>query len=338
MKGAAPVGAPRQPPAVGAEPEVLCTLDDDRLDEVSGLAVDGATRYVVNDGGTRVEVFALGEDCQVREVLRHPTDPYDVEALAVGPDGTVWLGDTGDNRSRRETVALHAVTPGGEATLYRLTYPDGPHDAEALIVDGSGVPYVITKDVLGDAGVYRPTGELTSPGPTPLERVGGLSYTATDTPGGPLGSIGSLAVTGAALSADGSVLAVRTYTDAYLYPVPDGDVVAALDRRPARIALPGEDQGEAVAFAPDGALLSVSEGVGSPLRSVAGAVDVVDGPGAADGAETAPQAPADAAEDTAGDGEGSGDSGAGLDTLPGIAVAVALAAVLVIGAGRLRRR
>ncbi|MDT7786718.1 MAG: hypothetical protein QOF58_5137, partial [Pseudonocardiales bacterium] len=64
---------------------------------------------------------------------------------------------------------------------------------------------------------------------------------------------------------------LRTYTDAYLYPVPDGDILKALSGDPVRIPLPGEPQGEAIAFDPDGTLLSASEGAGTPIRAVAGA-------------------------------------------------------------------
>ncbi|WP_028662214.1 hypothetical protein [Saccharomonospora iraqiensis] len=328
------------------EPEVRCSFTDDRLDEVSGLAARDGDVYAVNDGGTRVEVFVLDDACAVRDVLRHPIDPYDVEDLALGPDGTLWLGDTGDNRRRRETVALHAVPRGDAgATLYRLTYPDGPHDAEALVVDEQGVPHIITKDVLGASSVYRPAGPLAAPGPTPLEEVGTVSHSPTDTPGGPVGTLGSTLITGAALARDGSVLAVRTYTDAYLYPVDDGDLPAALEREPVRVPLPDEEQGESLAFTDDGDLVSVSEGVGSPLRVVPDAATLARAPASDDATDPAPvprsrsgTRPEDTGSggraDTASDGTGE----SGLATLPGVLVALGLAAVVMAGLGRLRRR
>nr|WP_232211781.1 hypothetical protein [Saccharomonospora halophila] len=327
------------------EPGVRCSFTDDRLDEVSGLAARDGDVYAVNDGGTRVEVFVLDDGCAVRDVLRHPTDPYDVEDLALGPDGTLWLGDTGDNRRRRETVALHAVPRGTDrdagAALYRLTYPDGPHDAEALVVDEDGVPHIITKDVLGPSAVYRPAGPLTAPGPTPLDKVGTVSHTPTDTPGGPVGGVGSTLITGAALARGGSVLAVRTYTDAYLYPVDDGDLPAALERQPVRIPLPDEPQGESLAFTDDGALLSVSEGVGSPLRVVPDAAALARTPSPDDATEPAP-GPRTRPENTGSGGRADtasdGADGSGIATLPGVLVALGLAAVVMVGLGRLRRR
>jgi hypothetical protein len=232
---------------------------------------------------------------------------------------------------------VHAVSPGGHATLYRLTYPDGPHDAEALLLDGSGTPFIITKNVLGSSGVYRPAGELSSPGPTPLERVGTLNLTATSTPGGPVGGVGSVLVTGAATTADGEVVAVRTYTDAYLYPVPDGDVVAALRREPVRVALPDAPQGEAIAFTPDGTLLAASEGDGNPVRALSGAAGLVPRPVNHSVQHTPARANPVGERGERGQQDGGGDE-TGVPTLPGIVIAVALAAALVFGLDKLRKR
>ncbi|MGH4012543.1 MAG: hypothetical protein ACRDSL_01105 [Pseudonocardiaceae bacterium] len=161
-----------------------------------------------------------------------------------------------------------------------LTYPDGPHDAEALLLDQAGVPYLVTKELVGIARVYRPAGTLVEPGPTPLEQVATVRIEPTDTPGGPAGTIGSVLVTGGAVSADGQVIALRTYADAYLFAVPDGNLLAALATAPVRIPLPHEPQGEALALAPDGTLLSGSEGLSrsagrAPIRAVPGAAALV---------------------------------------------------------------
>jgi len=241
------------------------------LDELSGLAAGDDRWFAVPDGGERLEVFVLHPvSCDVTEVRTAETDPFDVEDLALAADGALWLADTGDNDLTRETVALHRLAPDGAAALFRLTYPDGPHDAEGLLLDASGVPHLVTKELLGAAGVYRPAGGLGQPGPTPLERVGAVFLGPTDTPGGPVGGGDSTLVTGGAVSPDGSVVALRTYTDAYLFRAPDGDVVTALAGEPVRVPLPGEPQGEAVALTADGTLLSASEG-GAPVHAVPGA-------------------------------------------------------------------
>ncbi|MEU5263945.1 hypothetical protein [Amycolatopsis sp. NPDC021455] len=309
--------------------ETLCTIKDSRIGELSGLVSDGEHLYAMNDGGTKIQVFVLGRDCKVQKVITDRTDPFDPEDLARTADGTLWLSDTGDNNKGRLTVALEELSPQGKVTMHRLTYPDGQHDTEALIMDKSGTPYLITKDVLGEAKVYRPAGPLASPGPTNLEKVGSLKIDATDTQGGPVGSIGSVLVTGGASMADGSVVALRTYTDAYLYAVPDGDVLAALQRTPVRIPLPGEKQGEAIAFDPDGTLVSGSEGVGQPLRVVRGAASLA--------AQSASASPDGKASTSASGSSGSAD-GAGLPVLPAAGITLAVVGLGWFGFRRLRKR
>ena len=70
--------------------------------------------------------------------------------------------------------------------------------------------------------------------------------------------------TAAAISADGSHIAVRTYTDAWIWTRGEESVEAALGGQPCRLRLDMEPQGEAIAW--DGLdLLTVSEGAGSPF-------------------------------------------------------------------------
>ncbi|MGQ0778348.1 MAG: hypothetical protein ACT4NY_28730 [Pseudonocardiales bacterium] len=282
----------------------LCTPVDPELAELSGLATDGRRWFAVSDGGTSLRVVVLDPaDCSVLEKITARVNPYDVEDLALATDGALWLADTGDNDLDRGTVALHRLTRDGDASLYRLTYPDGPHDVEALLLDHADVPYLVTKE-LGAARVYRPIDGLAEPGPTALEQVATLQIKPTDTPGGPVGRTGSMLVTGAAVSADGQLVALRTYTDAYLFPAPGGDVVAALARSPTRIPLPDEPQGEALALAPDGTLLSGSELADEdqvPIRGVAGAAALIGPVG------SAPREVADAFPGSADPAPGSAD-------------------------------
>ncbi|MEB3368472.1 SdiA-regulated/phytase-like domain-containing protein [Saccharopolyspora mangrovi] len=253
-------------------PVELCTVEDGELSELSGLASDGANWYAVGDGGSSVQAFVLDPaSCEVRSQRTGSNNPYDVEDLALAPDGSLWLADTGDNRHNRKNVALHVLPAGGGAAMYRLSYPDSPHDAEALLLDRAGVPHIVTKEPLGWAGIYRPARPLDPNETVPMERVGSVSLRATKTPGGPLdGSMGSVLVTGGSVSQDGTLVALRTYTEAYVYRSPNGDVLEALKGEPVRIPLPDEEQGEAIAWEPGGSLLSGSEG-NEPIRRVSGA-------------------------------------------------------------------
>lgn len=146
------------------------------------------------------------------------------------------------------------------------------------------------------------------------------------------GMIGSVLVTGAASTVDGSVVAIRTYTDAYLYAVPDGNLLAALGTEPVRVPLPNEKQGEAIAFQPDGSLVSGSEGVGEPIRIVSGASALVTPkPAAAPGGGGA-AAPSSGASAEAPSGK------KGLPTLPAIGVTVGIMAFVLLLLRRRRSR
>ncbi len=246
LTGAGPAAAagPGYGPAVD-----LCQLTDPSLPEVSGMVAGVDTLLVADDGGDQLSVSTLDRSCSVVDVRTAPVDPYDPEDIAVAPDGTVWFADVGDNGTDRPTVALILLRPDGSTTLTRLTYPDGPHDAEALLLAPDGTPYVVTKEVLGVSGVYTPAGALVDGGTVPMRQVATVALTLTGTPGGPVGRAGQLMVTGGAVAPDGGLLALRTYTDAYVWPLTGSDVAGALAGEPTRVALPPAPQGEAITFA-----------------------------------------------------------------------------------------
>jgi hypothetical protein len=306
-----------------AGPTVRCQITDPRIPELSGLVVRGDRMVAINDGGEQVAVYVLDGGCQVLDVLTAAIDPYDPEDLAVGADGTVWLADTGDNATNRPTVALMALRPDGTSSIYRLTYPDGPHDAEALILAPDGTPYVVTKEVLGASSVYVPAAPLVDGGTVGLGKVSTVNLTLTGTPGGPVGRAGQLLVTGGAVSPDGTHLAVRTYTDAYVWALTGSDVVGALATEPVRVALPDSPQGEAISFTADGgALVIASEGTPTD-------VTVVPLPAAAAPTETTAAGATPSLTDF---------TSSGLSPVTSAVIAACVATVLVWIAGLFRRR
>ncbi|WP_430782916.1 hypothetical protein [Actinoplanes sp. G11-F43] len=271
--------AEKAAPAAGmrAKPATRCTVTNGLLNEISGLATDGGDGYVVmNDGaddpaGRRI--FFLNSKCKIVKRVPYPTRPRDTEDLARGADGTLWVGDIGDNNRTRDTIGVWRLKPGGKSPkLFRMSYPDGAHDAEALLVGSDGVPIVVTKDPLS-AGVYVPDGPLKDGATTPLRRAGDFSIPITAT-SNPFGFKGRLVVTGGAVSPDGRRLVLRTYADAFEFDVPEGQTDAAglietISAGTSRtIALPDEPQGEAITYSADGTeLLTISEMTGGADRA-----------------------------------------------------------------------
>jgi hypothetical protein len=267
---------------------VVFHLSDPRIDEASGIAV-GVTSpgvvYVQNDSGDSARFFALdarsGRTLAVYDVPG--ASNVDWEDIAVAPDAagtpSLWLGDIGDNDAVRKQIEIYrvaepkvslagdgATTSTGPAQVWRLRYPTGPANAESLAVTPQGRAYLITKSLSGVSSVYAVPPTSDGGRVQTLSRVATLTFTITGTPN-PFSIAGELTATGAAISADGTMLAVRTYSDAYFWRVGAGGVVAALKTHAARIALPSQPQGEGITFDGQRVLLD-SEGVRTAVYAV----------------------------------------------------------------------
>lgn len=290
------VGFPAVAAAAVAEgAQIACVVDDERVGELSGLVATPTGYIAINDShwdASAIRIFYLDKKCKLTKSVRYPTAARDPEDLALAKDGTLWVADVGDNYNaavRRTTIALWKLAPGGKTpVIHRLTYPDGPHDAEALLLAPDGTPILVTKELSGRSGVYvpeRPLEAKTADG-VPLKRVGALRLPESTTPNF-LDGIGRRLVTGGAVSPDGRHVVVRTYADAFEWDVTDGDIVAALtDGEPRATPLPDEQQGEAITYTPDGAafITACDEPAGpTALRRYTPAARPSPSPPAADG-------------------------------------------------------
>ena len=244
--------------ASASGPEVVLTIQDPELIESSGLAVSTRHPQVLwthNDGGRTAEVVALDRDGDsVAHVTLAGIDPYDPEALSPGQDAdgraALYLGDIGDNLAERPNISVFRFSEPAtltDATVpaqwYRLSYPDGAHDAEALLVAPDGRIMVATKELVGGA-LYRAPRRLVTAdqGTNRLTRVARAPALVTD---------------GAYLP-DGRFV-LRSYTSVFVYDRPG--------HRVARADLPPQPQGESVAADGD-RLLVGSEGLHSEVLAV----------------------------------------------------------------------
>ena len=271
---------------------VAFVLADPRIAESSGLVAASTPGIVFthNDSGDEARFFAVDEQGRtVTTYLLPDVQARDWEDVARGPDedgrSSLWLGDIGDNDAQRERgLLVHRVAepvPDGRdevvteaPTSFRLRYEDGPGDAETLLVHPrTGRLWIVGKPFAGAAGVYAAPEVLDAGGPNALVKEGEVETRSTGTPGGPgIGTIANRLVTAGDIAADGSRVALRTYTDLYEWPLAGDDVAAALEGEPVVTPLPVQEQGEGLAYAPDGrSLLLSSEGVGSTVYRVAAA-------------------------------------------------------------------
>jgi hypothetical protein len=209
-----------------------------------------------NDGGRTAVIYGIGRDGRtVARLTLRGIDPYDPEALSRGVDGggrpALFLGDIGDNSTKRPNVSVFRLieprTLGRHtvaAKWYRFRYPDGAHDAEALMVSPrDGRIWIATKS-FGPGGLYRAPQSLVeeSAGTNLLKKVATVPPLVTD---------------GAFLP--GGRFVLRTYTSVFLYDRPG--------KLRDQLTIPVQKQGESVAYDGDRLLIG-SEGVRSKILAV----------------------------------------------------------------------
>ena len=186
----------------------------------------------------------------------------DWEAIAVGPCGTgscLHVGDIGDNDARRKRITIYRLPePDGAsgsasvADVFHATYPDGPHDAEALLIGGDGRIHIVTKGETGPVAIYRFPAQLKSGATVTLERVGsGGGKTDAES-----------RITDGAVSPDGQWAVLRTKSALTFYRA--SDLLAGQWRAANRVDLTSlkEPQGEGVALGADNTVFLAGEGGG----------------------------------------------------------------------------
>jgi hypothetical protein len=217
--------------------------------------------WIHNDSGDAPRFFGVGPSGQVQVVSvsgARAVDWEDIEGDHTAAGDGLWLADIGDNLVNRPNVVLYRVpepaagTPSVVAATLTLTYPDGPHNAEALVRDpASGTLFILTKEP-GISRIYAFTPSAAGGGSGRLQLVGHFRVGV---------SPGEL-VTGADVAPDRSSIAVRTYGALWLYQLRRGQSVPdALRGSPCRVPHAPEVQGEAVGFLPDSrGYATISEG------------------------------------------------------------------------------
>ena len=230
------------------------TLRDAGIVESSGLATSSYDSSLVlthNDSGGAPEYFLVDTRTGATVARVHVPGAKNVDWEDIAVSGhTVYLADIGDNRGTRRNVTIYAMpeprrgaaVADRPSAVTRLTYSDGPRDAEALLVPPGGLPkFVVTKQLFG-ARVY------TIDGPR-------LRH---------LADLGVGLITGGSWSPDGAQIALVSYTGIFVY-----DAATFPAGEPRRLELPPLRQAESITWDGNAAVLVGSEGVHSPVYRVA---------------------------------------------------------------------
>lgn len=269
-------------------PVTLTTIKDKSISESSGLVASRATPgayWTHNDSGDGPFIYAFdtrGDSFGAFRVTgAHARDWEDI-AAGPGPQPNrpyLYIGDTGDNNAVRSEIivyrvpepALSAATrkftkkrPGSTeaAEAIRLRYPDGRHDAEALLVHPrTGNIYIVTKVLIANPGIYEAVAPFTAGQSITMRRVGEARVP----------SLFGGAITGGSISPDGKRVALCDYFQGYEIVLPAGS--ANFDdiwkQKMTGFDLGKRKQGEAITYRLDGrALLATSEGKEQPLMQV----------------------------------------------------------------------
>ncbi|MEU5777202.1 WD40 repeat domain-containing protein [Streptomyces venezuelae] len=269
------------------------TIEDPRIVESSGLAASRAhpgIYWTHNDQDKGAFLYAV--DSRTGKTVATITmtgvgKPRDVEAISVGGDGNIYVGDIGDNLNGTwsnvwvyrlpEPKTLKDQTV--RATQYDVKYADGARDAEALMVHPkTGRVYIVSKNEDG-GGLYEGPERLSASGTNVFKRISEIDLWVTD----------------GAFSPDGEQLALRGYFGGIWYA---WQGAGEKPQRKGRLSVPLQRQGESVTYTLDGTTLMYgTEGERSEVKPV-------EAPGGGSGDRSG------GSSGGAGSGDGGGDSGA----------------------------
>lgn len=269
-------------------PTTVATIKDKSISESSGLVASRTTPgayWTHNDSGDGPFIYAFdtrGDSFGTFNVTG--AEARDWEDIAAGPGpqpnrSYLYIGDIGDNDNVRPEVIVYRVAeptlsattrsftkkrPGSTepAEAIRLQYPDGKHDAEALLVHPrTGNIYIVTKVVLVNPGVYEAVAPFTPGKPITMRRIG-----ETHVP-----SVFGGVITGGSISPDGRRVALCDYFQGYEIVLPAGssNFDDIWKQKMIGFDLGKRKQGESITYRLDGkALLATSEGKQEPLLQV----------------------------------------------------------------------
>ncbi len=200
--------------------------------------------WVEEDSGNPTQLYLLSHDGSVlKKVFIKGSTNRDWEDMALS-DGKIYIAETGDNSLAYSNYAFYIFSEPDKTVdtvsnfeKISFQYADGPHDAEAFLVEPTSKNiYVITKnDSLSE--IYKLSAPLSSSSIQTAKFIGKLKISG---------------VTSACISLNGKEIILKTYTSLLYYRLNERETIESILKKDAvKIPYTIEPQGEAVTFAAD---------------------------------------------------------------------------------------
>jgi hypothetical protein len=263
--------------------DITGRLQNKQMDEISGISASGIHNgiyYVHNDSGDTSRFFAITPQGNIKSVIYYKGDPKeplgarDVEDIAVGigpvkGKSYVYLGDIGDNGAMYPYITIYRLEEqkswigkdsiiNANAVAVHLKYPDGPRDAETLMIDPiEKLIYIVSKRT-DSVTVYS----------TPLNFKANDTLTLTKHCKLFFNGFKPFKwITAGDISKDGQQILLKDYVKVYYWKRNNNEPIwKTIQRKPIELPYQAEKQGEAIGFTPDGkGYYTTSEGVFAPI-------------------------------------------------------------------------
>ena len=233
---------------------VVGRISDPRIKESSGVVASrryADVYWTHNDGGgpKKQVLYAISREGNTRASFPLVGETlHDWEDIGIDNAGHLFIGDIGNNNAKRKTLAVYEIDePNPQAgtgsiapkRVWKLKFPGAPFDCESLFV-WKDQGYVVSKVFdKAHAQIFRFPLNETNESLT-LELI---ATTKIQSP-----------VTGADISADGTLLGLVAKNGAYVFRI-DGDVTRVINANPHHTKLKNEHI-EGCCFVPEGLLVT----------------------------------------------------------------------------------
>jgi hypothetical protein len=261
--------------------DITGRLQDKQMDEISGIAASTFGNdiwYVHNDSGDTSRIFAITPKGNIKRVIYFKGDPKEILgvrdcediAVGVGPvkgKSYIYMADIGDNGSERKYITVYRIEEKkswkdsiihAKAVPIHFKYPDGPRDAESLMIDPiENLIYIVSKRT-DSVNVYTSPLNFKANDTVMLTRRCKLYFE---------GFRPFKWITAGDISRDGQQILLKSYEKVYYWKRSNNEPIwQTMLKKPKELPYKFEKQGEAVGFTLDGkGYYTTSEGVFQPI-------------------------------------------------------------------------